>query len=241
MSEILRCIITDDEPLARKGMKIFADKVPFLEVIALCGTAMDTANALKESEPDFIFLDIQMPQLSGIEFLKTLKKVPLTVITSAYPDYALEGYELNVIDYLVKPVSFERFLKAVNKVADFTSTRKNSQNGNSTAENFFFVKCDHRYEKVLYDEIVYIEAMQNYVIIHTPVKKLITYLTMKGIQQYLPKNKFLKINKSNIIPLEKIVSISGDEIRVDDHKFTVGRNYKSELQQLIGNNLFKRS
>lgn len=240
MSANINCIITDDEPLARKGMQSFASRVPYLNVVATCSNALETMDALKNKTADVVFLDIHMPQLSGIEMLKSLTNAPLTVITSAFPDYALQGYELNVIDYLVKPVSFERFVKSVNKVRDFLSLKNNGSNNKKGSEDFFFIKCDHRYEKVFYNEILFIQAMQNYVIIHTPEKRLITYLTIKGVEEYLPKSMFIKVNKSNIISLLKIDSISGDEINIGTNNFSIGRNYKDEILHVLNNKLLKR-
>ena len=240
MSANINCIITDDEPLARKGMQNFASRIPYLNVIATCTNAMETMDALKNKNADVIFLDIHMPQLSGIEMLKSLSNTPLTVITSAFPDYALQSYELNVIDYLVKPVSFERFVKSVNKVRDFISLKNDHVNESKATENFFFIKCDHRYEKVFYEEILFIQAMQNYVIIHTHDKRLITYLTIKGVEEYLPKSMFIKVNKSNIISLSKINSIAGDEVMVGEHEFSIGRNFKNEVMQVLNGRLLKR-
>jgi DNA-binding LytR/AlgR family response regulator len=236
MSDKLRCIISDDEPLARKGMQLFAAKVPFLEVVAQCGNAVDTITAIKQYKPDFIFLDINMPDISGMELLKSLEIKPLTIINSAFPEYALEAYELDVIDYLVKPVSFARFLKAVNKVSDYLLGYNESPQGN---KDYFFVKSGHKFEKICFNEIIYIEAMQNYVIIHTDRKKIISYLTMKGIQEFLP-DEFKKINKSNIISSTRIETISADEITVAGIKLTVSKNYKNEIAKYIDRYVIRR-
>lgn len=235
----LNCLIVDDEPLARKGLEEYVREVAFLQLAGSCENAIKAAAQLNEGNIDLMLLDIQMPKLSGIEFLKTLKNPPLVIFTTAYSQYALESYSLDVIDYLVKPIPFDRFLKAVQKAFDFHSLRLKA--GTESTDNFFFIKCDHKFEKVNYTDVLYVEAMQNYCIIYTPERKLITYITMTGLEEQLPANRFLKVHKSFIVSLEKIKSLDGNEIVIGNSRIPISRGIKDEVvNKIMGNNLFKR-
>ncbi len=185
----LNCLIVDDEPIARKGLDEYVKEIDFLHLVGSCENALKAGAFLNESRIDLILLDIQLPKLSGIEFLKTLKNPPMVIFTTAYSDYALEGYALDIIDYLVKPIPFERFLKAVQKAHDFFELKQRAES-NSAPPDFFFVKCDHKFEKVNYSEVLYVEAMQNYTIIHTTNRKMIAYLTFTGMESQLPSDRF---------------------------------------------------
>jgi DNA-binding LytR/AlgR family response regulator len=182
-----------------------------------------------------------MPKMTGIEFLRTLKNPPITIITTAYQNYALEGYELDVTDYLIKPISLERFAKAVNKARDFFMLRAAGNGKLHIAEDYFFIKCGSRYEKVAYDDVLFIEALQNYVVIQTKTKRLITYLTFKGVEEYLPAEQFLKVQKSYIISLPKIEKIEGGEIKIGPHSIPISRQSKDEVMNaILGNRLMRR-
>jgi DNA-binding LytR/AlgR family response regulator len=235
----LNCLIVDDEPLARKGMEEYVSEVPFLKVAGSCESAVKASSILNEQTIDLILLDIQMPKLSGIEFLKTLKNPPLVIFTTAFSEYALESYSLDVIDYLVKPIPFERFLKATQKAFDFYSLKKSATNEIKNA--FFFIKCDHKFEKVNYGEVLYVEAMQNYCIIHTPDRKMIAYITMTSIEEQLPADRFLKVHKSFIVSLDKVKSLDGGEIVIGTARIPISRSIKEDvMSKIVGNNLFKR-
>lgn len=235
----LNCLIVDDEPLARKGMEEYVKEVEFLQLAGSCENAMKASTYLNEGRVDLILLDIQMPKLSGIDFLKTIKNPPLVIFTTAFSEYALESYTLDVIDYLVKPIPFERFLKATQKAFDFYLLKQKA--GSETAQNFFFIKCDHKYEKVNYIDVLYVEAMQNYCIIHTADRKLITYITMTGLEEQLPRDRFLKVHKSFIVSVEKVKSLDGNEIVIGSARIPISRSIKDEVvNKIMGNNLFKR-
>jgi len=235
----LNCLIVDDEPLARKGMEEYVKEVEFLQLAGSCENAVKASAFLNDGHVDLMLLDIQMPKLSGIDFLKTLKNPPLVIFTTAFSEYALESYSLDVIDYLVKPIPFDRFLKAVQKAFDFY-TLKQKVSSDSTP-NFFFIKCDHKFEKVNYTDVLYVEAMQNYCIIHTPERKMIAYITMTGLEEQLPKDRFLKVHKSFIVSLEKIKSLDGSEIVIGNARIPISRGIKDEVvNKIMGNNLFKR-
>lgn len=205
----IRCIIIDDEPLARKGLKEYIEDTPFLQLEAEFDSPLKVADVLETGRVDLLFLDIQMPKITGLQFMKTMQQAPPVIFTTAYPQYALDGFELNALDNLVKPVSFDRFLKAAHKAKEYVEVRK--LNGAETAlpakETFFFIKADSKLVKLFYDDILYVEALQNYVAIYTGAKKYITYLTFKSIEEYLPPKQFIKTHKSFIVSAAKIDNI----------------------------------
>ena len=236
----LTCLIIDDEPVARKGIEEYIAEVDFLELVAQCENPLKAARYLNEQPIDLIFLDIHMPKLSGIEFLKGLRHPPLVIFTTAYSDYALEGYSLDVVDYLMKPIPFERFLKAAQKAFEVHQMKKLAVE-HKTHSDYFFVKCDSKYEKVNYVDVRYLESLQNYVIVHTPTKKLITYMTLASFESQLPKDQFLKVHKSFIVSIASIKSLDGNEIIIGDARIPISRNLKDQVvNRIIGNNLFKR-
>ncbi|HEU5291097.1 MAG TPA: LytTR family DNA-binding domain-containing protein [Cyclobacteriaceae bacterium] len=235
----LNCLIVDDEPLARKGMEEYVKEITFLQLAGSCENAVRASDYLNEGKIDLMLLDIQMPKLSGIEFLKTLKNPPLVIFTTAFSEYALESYSLDVIDYLVKPIPFDRFLKAVQKAFDFHTLKLKASN---EAEDFFFIKCDHKFEKVNFSDVLYVESMQNYSIIHTPDRKMITYITLTGLEEQLPAARFLKVHKSFIVSLEKVSALDGNDILIGNARIPISRGIKDEVTaKIMGNHLFKRS
>jgi len=238
----LNCLIIDDEPVARKGLEEYVIEVDFLHLAGKCENALKASAQLHSGNIDLLLLDIHMPKLSGIEFLKTLKNPPMVIFTTAYSEHALEGYALNIIDYLVKPIPFERFLKAVQKARDFYALKQKADVTSTPSQEYFFIKCDHKFEKVKYSEVLYMEAMQNYCLIHTVERKMITYLTFSGLESQLPTDRFLKVHKSFMISLDKIKAIEGNEILIGNARIPISRSLKDEvMQKIMGNNLFKRS
>lgn len=236
----LTCLIVDDEPIARKGLQEYVDDIDFLECVATCESALKASHHLMENRIDLIYLDIQMPKLSGIDFLKTLKHPPLTIFTTAYTHYAIEGYSLDVIDYLVKPITFERFLKASQKALEFSQLRARADN-HAGEGDYFFVRCDSKFEKVLFKDVSFIEALQNYAIIHVPGRKLITYITLTSLEKQLPKDRFIKVHKSYLVSVPHIQAIEGNEILMESSRIPISRNLRDEvIQQIMGNRLFKR-
>ena len=237
----MNCLIVDDEPVARKGIAEYISEVDFLNLVAECENPLKASSYLSQQTVDLIFLDIHMPKLSGIDFLKTLKNPPLIIFTTAYSEYALEGYSLDVVDYLVKPITFERFLKAAQKAMDVYSLKHIAGQPREGQADYFFVKCDSKFEKVLYNEVRYVEAMQNYSVIHIQNRKLITYITMTSLENQLPKEQFLKVHKSFIVSVPHIKAIEGNEILIGDARIPISRNLKDEVvNQILGNKLFKR-
>ena len=234
----LRCIIADDEPVARKILREFIEQVPYLELTGEFRNALKTEAFLQDNDADVLFLDINMPKMSGLQLLKKNTVRPLVVLTTAYPEYALEGYELDIIDYLLKPIAFNRFMKAVKKANEFISLReKKDQDSPNT---FLFVKSEKRIEKIELADILYIESTGNYVNICTGNKKIIAYLTLKGIESRLPADEFIKVHQSFIIPVSKIEFIEGNQIKIKDTVVPIGRNYKDIIMKLVDEKLLKR-
>lgn len=239
MKHKLSCIIIDDEPLARKGLTEYVEEVPFLQLAGNYENAIKASVYLQSNQVDLMFLDIQMPKQSGIEFLKSLQNPPLVIFTTAFSEYALESYTLDVIDYLLKPIPFNRFLQASQKAFDFYQLHQKANA--DIPRSFFFVKCDHKYEKVNYADILYLEAMQNYCVIHTPDRKLIAYLTISGLESQLPKSKFIRVHKSFIVSIDKISALDSHEICVGKARIPISRSMKNDVMDAImGSNLLSR-
>lgn len=237
----LNCIIIDDEPIARKGLQEYVDEIEFLNCVASCENAMKATACLNENKVDLMFLDIHMPKVTGIELLKTIKNPPLTILTTAYPDYALEGYALDVIDYLVKPITFNRFLKASQRALEFYQLKINAVQHNARPTDYFFVKCDRKFEKVFFRDVSHVEGLQNYAVIHARGRKLITYITLTSLENQLPKDQFLKVHKSFLISVPHITAIDGDEIILEDIRVPISRNLREQvMNQILGSRLFKR-
>lgn len=235
----LNCLIIDDEPLARKGISEYVKEIDFLHAVGECGSAAEAANLLTKHPVDLLLLDIQMPRLSGIDFLKTLSHPPMAIITTAFSEYALEGYSLDVIDYLVKPIPFDRFLRAVQKAFDFHQMRQ--RESHSASPDYFFVKSNGKYERVAFNDILYVESMQNYVIIHLPGQKLIVYMTLAGLEAQLPPRKFMKVHKSFVVSIEQVNSIENNEIIIKQARIPISRTLKDDvLKRILGDNLLSR-
>lgn len=230
----IKCIITDDEPIARKGLKSYIDKIDYLELSAVCEDAIQLNTILKESKIDLIFLDIEMPYLSGIDFLKNLSAPPKIIFTTAYDKYAIEGYELDVLDYLLKPIAFERFLKATNKAFDYFNVHQQA------VETYFFVKADHKLEKIKFQDILFIEAMENYVAIYLQDKKVVAHATLKGIIGLLPNTYFIQTHKSYIVNIPAITSIEGNLLLISKYQVPISKYQKEEVMGKILNNRLLR-
>ncbi|MEI6694977.1 MAG: LytTR family DNA-binding domain-containing protein [Bacteroidota bacterium] len=239
MSHKIKCLIVDDEPLAQRIIEKYAEDIPTIEITSKCNNAFEAMQALNDLDIDLMFLDINMPKLSGINFLKTLKHPPLCIITTAYSEFALEGYELDVVDYLKKPFSFERFLKAIQKAQERVKESSKETivheivSSHNHEENFIFVKSNKKTYKVNISDVYYIEALGDYVKIHTNDKVIVTYQSMKKIEALLPSASFTRIHKSFIVSISKIKSIEGNMVEVKDEKLPIGSNYKQDFQHII--------
>lgn len=220
----IKCIITDDEPVARKGLQSYVEKVDFLTLTGVCEDAIQLNTLLKTERPDLLFLDIEMPYLSGLDLLATLTNPPKVIITSAYEQYALKGYEFDVTDYLLKPIPFERFLKAVNKVHDLLL--KETPPG---AEEFLFVKSDKQMKKIFLKDIFFIEGLENYICIYTASDKTLVHSTMKNIYSSLPESDFIQTHRSFIININRVNLIEGNILNIEGHEIPVARNYREQV------------
>ena len=235
---MINCLVVDDEPIARKGMLEHIRQIDFLNCAAECRSAIEATQHLQAKNIDLIFLDIQMPNLTGIDFLKNLQNPPLVVFTTAYPEYAIEGFELDILDYLLKPISFARFYKAAAKAYDYVSLK--TKYDTSHFGEFFFIKCNQKIEKIKIAEVQYIEGMSNYVIVHTAQKKYVTYLTSKAIEEQLPQNLFIRIHKSFLVSMNAVKTIDGNELQLENITLPISKNYKEEVLAKISNRLIRR-
>lgn len=224
---ILRCLIIDDEPLAQSVIENYMERVNELQLVKKCSNAMEGFEILHKEKIDIIFLDIQMPVIDGLNFIKSLSNPPAVILTTAFPNHALEGYELGVVDYLLKPISFERFLKAVNKVIE--QKKLAISNDNSSSADFIFVKVDSKLIKLNFDDIFYIEGMKDYLKIFTKVKMYVVHQTMKKMEELLPRQNFLRVHKSYIVSLKAVKSIVGNMVEIENNQIPIGNNYKDNL------------
>lgn len=230
-------MIVDDEPLAQQVIEQYAQKLPDLTIVGKCNDAICAHKALQEQAVDLLFLDINMPKLSGISFLKNLKRTPLVIFTTAYSEHAIEAYELNAIDYLKKPFSFERFCKAYYRAEELFILKNTSQNTEPPKHNidFLFIKSNKKTVKVKFSEITYIEGLGDYIKIHLTHSKLVTNLSMKKIMSTLPENKFYRVHKSFIISTDKIESVEGNMVSVNNTKLPIGNSYRQDFIAYVNN------
>ncbi len=237
----MNCLLADDEPLARKGLENFIKDIPYLDLKASCSNALEVLDVLSKNKIDLMFLDIQMPKMTGISLLKTISKPPICIITTAYPNYAVESFELAVIDYLLKPIPFERFTKATQKAKEHFELQKSAENGTLQQHDYCFIKCDKTYEKINFSDLLMVEALQNYIILHTVYKKYITYLTLKSVEEQLPSSTFMQVNKSYIINTQHIQRVEGNEVSIGTTSISIGRSYKDAfMDKLLRDKLLKR-
>jgi len=234
---MIKTIIVDDEPLAQDIIETYVSQLPNLELVAKCSDAIEANQILQNNQVDLMFLDIQMPQLTGIEFMKSLDNPPLVVFTTAYSEYAVEGFEMNAIDYLLKPISMERFMKAVNKVEAKLKENPSSSPQMDIADDHFFVKADKKLVKVNFDDILYIEGLKDYVIIRQEEGRVITLQTMKSLEARLPVMQFKRIHRSYIVNTKRINALVGNMVELKEKGQTknipVGKIYREELLKMI--------
>lgn len=226
-------MIVDDEPLARELIRNHISKLDNIEIVAECPDAMKALQCLHQKQVDLMFLDIQMPQITGIDFLRTLKHPPKVIFTTAYRQYALDGFDLDVVDYLLKPITFERFIKSVNKyyqlAQDDSSGFPSSGAQVKAGDSFIYVKENKKVVKIPLSEILYIEGLSEYVQIFTEKKKIITKTSMSGMEEKLPSESFIRIHKSYIVSLEKVEAFTATSIDVPGKELPIGRSYKATV------------
>jgi DNA-binding LytR/AlgR family response regulator len=233
---LIKCIIVEDEVLAQNVIQSHLQKVDRFELIGVCNNALEAKEILHRQEVDLIFLDIQLPGMTGLNFLRSLTNPPLVVLTTAYSEYALESYEFNVIDYLLKPISFERFSKTVNKIVEgrlFTQPKEH----HNASNDHIFIKSNSKFFKVNFSEVIFIESMKDYLKIHTAEYKLVTHQTMNDIEKILPPKQFIRIHKSYIVAVARIKSIYGNTVEMENATIPIGINYKEKIMNLIGKKL----
>lgn len=229
---ILQCLVADDEPIARIGMRKLVAQVPFLHLAGIAKDTTEISQLLAQHPVQLLFLDIQMPGTNGIDFLKTLPDPPKVIFTTAYPQYAIDGYDLDVLDYLLKPITLPRFLKAANRARDHF--RQHPSPGAPLPPDHLFVKTNRQLVKLSFNEILYLEARLNYVILHTTRQPVITYASIKSMQETLPAGRFCKIHKSYIVAIDQISGVQGHEVIVGAHRLPLSRNHKETLLNLLG-------
>lgn len=234
---MIKALIIEDEPLAQEVIKTYIDSLPNIELIGQCFNAIEANEFLRNQTPDLMFVDIEMPQLSGIEFIRSLNNPPKVIFTTAYTQYAVDGFELNAIDYLVKPIAFDRFLKAINKVEESLSSENRHID---TEDDFMFVKADKKLVKINYSEILYIEGLKDYVIIKLESGRVITLQTLKSLEDKLPKHSFMRIHRSFICNIQRIRAVLGNMVEImEDNKIKqlpIGKSHKDELLEIINEN-----
>jgi len=232
---MIKTLIVDDEPLALDIIESYIEKIPDLELVARCDNAIDANEILQKEHVDLLILDIQMPQMTGIELVKSLRSKPKVIFTTAYSEYAVEGFELDAVDYLLKPVAFDRFMKAVNKVKDGTD-----RSTVAADDDFFFVKADKKLMKIHFNEILYIEGLKDYVIIKKEAGRVIALQTMKSLEAKLPSNIFMRVHRSYIVNIAKIKAVVGNSLELIENGKTkdipIGKNYKEDLIAIIESN-----
>lgn len=222
-----KCIMVEDEPLAQNVLKKYIGDHPSLELVTICNDALEAQGILMQQTVHLLFLDINLPKLSGINFIKTLVHSPLIIFTTAYPEFAVEGFELNAVDYLLKPFSFERFLKAVNKAIEKLNIANQNSDGNNTS--FIFLKADKKIHKVELENIHYVEAIGDYMKVVTDSGPLIINETMKKLQEQLPERSFMRVHKSFIISRKRIRYIEGNYVQIEGKSIPIGATYRNEV------------
>lgn len=234
----IRCLIIDDEPPAREIIARYIQQIPFLELVGECSNAIQALTFLQQSNVDLLFLDIRLPQLNGNDFLKTIKNPPKVIFTTAYPDYAIEGYELDVVDYLLKPIHFDRFLKAVNKIIEHNHVQiaesKSVPEEIMHTEPFVYFRADRKMVKVMLQDILYIESMKDYVKIFTTSGQIISKQSISSVEEMLPETKFIRTHRSFIISLGKIKSFTNELIEIEKAEIPIGKLYRNTVIKVLG-------
>lgn len=227
----ITCVITDDEPFARKGLQGYLEKIGFLDLRGVCEDALQLSDMLQKQPVDLLFLDIQMPHITGVEFIRALSNPPKVIFTTAFEQYALQGFELDVIDYLLKPISYDRFLKAAWKARDYFALRENKAD---TTNTYMFAKSNGKLEKINFDEILFIEAMENYAAIYFENRKVIIHTTFKALLDKLPVKQFIQTHKSYIVAIERVESIDGNTIHIQKREVPISKYMReSVLEQIM--------
>ncbi|MDE7355831.1 MAG: LytTR family DNA-binding domain-containing protein [Rikenellaceae bacterium] len=226
----MNCLAVDDEPLALDIITAFCDKIPFITNLTTCTSGVEAIGILEQNHIDLLFLDINMPHITGLELASLLRNPPITIFTTAYQDHALEGFNLSATDYLVKPFSFERFLKATSRAYELHSLRNTAHH---PADDYIIVKVDSANVKLAFDDIIFVEALKDYIKIYTPQKNYVTKSTMKNVTERLPASSFMRIHKSYIVNINRIESFENNHVKISGHNIPLGGGYKDEFTSFI--------
>lgn len=233
---MIKCIAVDDEPLALSLLEDYISKISYLQLVAKCGDAFEAQKALQENEIDLIFIDIQMPGLTGLQFIQSLTNRPMVILVTAYEKFALQGFNLNVVDYVLKPVELTRFMQACNKAHELYQLKNQSKTSAGNNAEYFFVHVDYSLVKVVFSDITWIEGLRDYVKIYlkAPVKSLMVRMTVKAIEDELPASKFVRIHRSYIVAVDSLSSIRKGSVFIGDMELPVGETYKDAIIKLTG-------
>lgn len=238
---MIKCIVVDDEPFAIELLEDFIKKIPFLELVKTCENALEALEILKKGGIDLMFLDIKMPDINGLDLLKSLKRPPIVIFTTAYSEYAVESYNLDVLDYLLKPIPFNRFLKSVNKAREYMEEQPAfpgpDQPSYEPKKDYLFVKANYQIIKISFSDILYLEGLKDYVKIYCGSRPVITNQSMKYFEEKLPTISFVRVHRSFIISIDKITSITRNMIQIGDKSIPISGSYKESFFQLIDKNL----
>ena len=233
---MLKCIAIDDEDLALELMEDYISKVPYLQLVATCDDPLDALTVIQEQQVDLVFLDIQMPGLNGLQLIQSLSNNPMCILVTAYSQYALDGFNLNVVDYLVKPVPFDRFLKACNKAIELHQLKhKAAETVKEDEQDYFFINADYSHIKVTYTDILWVEGLKDYIKIHLEnTKPIVARISMKNIEELLPTAKFLRIQKSYIVSKAHITAVKKNSVFIGSTELSIGENYKDSVIAFLG-------
>ncbi|RAW01113.1 LytR/AlgR family response regulator transcription factor [Pseudochryseolinea flava] len=238
----MKCVIVDDEPLARECISKYVSRIDYLELLAEVTNPIELTAIVASQPVDLIYLDIQTPVINGIDYLRIANNPPMVIITTAYPNFALEGFQLDVMDYLLKPITFDRFLKATGKANDHFNLLKKTAVSDATTNDYFFIKCDSKFERIHYDDILYIQALENYVHIVTAKRKYLTLLNLKSVEENLANHAFMKVHKSFLVATSKIEAIENNDILIHGTRVPIGRHYREEvIDRVLHNKLWKKN
>ena len=225
----INCLIVDDEELARMVLENYINRLPYLKIVGQCSNPIEALAILQNTAVDLLFLDIQMPDMLGTEFLKTLSQKPMVIFTTAYSEYAIESYELAVVDYLLKPFGFERFLQGVNKASELLALKENKETQvieSKPSKSYELVKSEHKVHKVFHKDILYIQSMREYVAYHRAEGRILSLDSLKRLETVLPTHKFIRIHKSYIIAKEKVTALEGNRVQIGKEKIPIGASYR---------------
>jgi len=229
----MKCLVVDDESIAIKGIVNYIEKLDFLEVTGYCSSALEASDILKKKEVDLMFLDINMPHLSGLEFLESLENPPLTIITTAYSEYAVDGFRLHVVDYLMKPIAFQRFFQAVSKAQDMFRSHLILQNEYEEAKSSMYVRQGDAFQRIAWEDILYVEGMQNYLKLYFKDKALTIHQTMVSLEEVLPKDAFFRIHRSFLVNISYIDSICGSRLFINGKELPISKQRREELLNTV--------